>query len=259
MSSLEEQYWEQRYSSGGTSGKGSIGDDRAYRWRAIDKYIPYLRSVLDVGCGDLSFWEERDCKDYTGIDISKTIIERNRILRPDWEFICANAATRIEGLTKEVVFCFDIIYHIMDEKTYLNTLKNLCHYSTDYIFINTWINNPFSFKQKVKKLLIAISGVKVRKAISSLKRIFNNNKITDGKYQYYRLVENVIRIFKKNGFQLLSIEETPDENVATYVFARDRDIIPDVKELNISSREQTRAPEFPLVHRAREKTQKTNE
>ena len=65
--------------------------------------------------------------------------------------------------------------------------------------------------------------------------------------------------FSKNGFHLLSIEETPDENVATYVFARDRDIIPDVKELNISSREQTRAPEFPLVHRAREKTQKTNE
>jgi len=92
----------------------------------------------------------------------------------------------------------------MDEKTYLNTLKNLCHYSTDYIFINTWINNTFSFKQKVKKLLIAISGVKVRKAISSLKRIFNNNKITDGKYQYYRPVENVFRIFKKKmGFNCL--------------------------------------------------------
>jgi hypothetical protein len=38
---------------------------------------------------------------------------------------------------------------------------------------------------------------------------------------------------------LLSIEETPDENVATYVFARDRDIIPDVEELNIPSRAQT--------------------
>ncbi len=173
-----------------------------------------------MGCGDLSFWEERDCKNYIGIDISKTIIERNRILRPDWEFICADAATRIEGLKKEVVFCFDIIFHIMDEKTYLNLLNNLCHYSSDYIFINTWIDNPFSVKQKVKKLVKAISGVNVRKAISSLKKIFNNNKITDGEYQYYRPVENVFKIFNTNGFQLLGIEETPDEIGSIYVFAR---------------------------------------
>ena len=117
MTSVEEQYWDQRYIDDGTSGSGSIGDYRDFKWGIIDRYAPFLQSVVDVGCGDISFWERRDCIDYTGIDISGTIIKRNRILRPDWEFLRSNAETRIEELSKSTVFCFDMLFHIMNDET----------------------------------------------------------------------------------------------------------------------------------------------
>ncbi|MFX0141044.1 MAG: hypothetical protein ACFFDN_45820, partial [Candidatus Hodarchaeota archaeon] len=109
MEYIEEQYWEQRYFSGGTSGPGSIGEEKAWKWSLIDQFVPDLNHVIDVGCGDLSFWEGRDCADYVGIDISKTIIEKNIKKRPKWQFIHTNAEKRIDGLKKEVVFCLDVL------------------------------------------------------------------------------------------------------------------------------------------------------
>ena len=73
------EYWEQRYSKGDTSGPGSIGKAREWKWSIIDEEIPLIDSVIDLGCGNLAFWEGR-CppKDYVGIDISPTIIRKNR-------------------------------------------------------------------------------------------------------------------------------------------------------------------------------------
>lgn len=78
MNFCQNNYWEKRYSIGGSSGKGSIGKERAWKWSIIDNYSPNIQNVIDVGCGDLSFWSNRECKDYTGIDMSETIIEKNK-------------------------------------------------------------------------------------------------------------------------------------------------------------------------------------
>ena len=85
--------------------------------------------MVDVGCGDLSFWVERDCEDYVGIDISSTVIEKNREERPKWQFMYANAKDRVEGLRKETVLCMDLLFHVMDEDSFIKILDNLCHYS----------------------------------------------------------------------------------------------------------------------------------
>ena len=77
------EYWNERYASGGTSSTGSIGTSKKWKWRVIDCFIPKIDHVIDVGYGDLSFWEGRDSKYYTGIDVSKTVIEENQKKRPD--------------------------------------------------------------------------------------------------------------------------------------------------------------------------------
>ena len=226
--SVEEHFWDQRYLEGGTSGLGSIGKIRDFKWSVIDKYLPYLHSVVDVGCGDLSFWEGRDCEDYTGIDISKTIIEKNKILRPDWSFICANSEKTIEGLKKEVVFCFDVLFHIMNTETYIQTLKNLCYYSKNYIFIYTWRNNPFKKYRQIKKFIKALFTFNVSKVLVTLKHVLSNNSFSDGNYQYFRFLENEIEIFNKYGFDLNEIVKYTDDIGALYVFKRARKTFPDL-------------------------------
>lgn len=218
---MEEKYWDQRYSSGGTSGIGSIGKAKVWKWSVIEKFVPVLNNVVDVGCGDLSFWKGKDCIDYVGIDISQIVIEENRKKRPMWKFICANSGKRIDGLKKEVIFCLDILFHIMDIETFLEILHNICYYSEKYIFIHTWKNNPFTKQYQIKKFLSYLVNLKITSALYALKDLFSTSKkLTDGKYQYFRPIEYYLYIFRENDFKLLKIIENPDEIGALYIFKK---------------------------------------
>ena len=88
---LEEAYWETRYSLGQNSGEGSGGEGRDWKWKVITKLVPKMTSVIDVACGDLRFWEGRIAEEYVGIDISKTIVEENRRKQTNWDFIWSPA------------------------------------------------------------------------------------------------------------------------------------------------------------------------
>jgi len=78
MKTLDEHnYWEERYLNGDNSGEGSRGKHRAWKWGILNKYIPEMTDVIDVGCGDLAFMENIDVDKYTGIDISQYIINKN--------------------------------------------------------------------------------------------------------------------------------------------------------------------------------------
>ncbi|MFB0560292.1 MAG: methyltransferase domain-containing protein [Candidatus Lokiarchaeia archaeon] len=216
----EGQYWEKRYSSGGNSGAYSI----AWKWGVIDRYLPELNHVLDIGCGDLNFWEGRDCEDYVGIDISKTVIEKNRKKRPKWQFFCTSGEKRIDGLKKQIVFCLDVLMHVMDTKSFLKILHNLCHYSTEYIFIHTWKNNIFDNRTRLKRFLHYLMKFDIIKALDMLKNIKvkkpQRHRVTDGKYQYFRNLECYLDIFREYGFELLRIEENPDKFGALYIFRK---------------------------------------
>ena len=111
---MEKTYWDSHYARGGTSGSGSIGIHREWKWQVITSFLPHIDQVIDVGCGNLSFWEGRHCQNYIGIDISETIIRKNRTLRPEWKFFISSADHFLQGINSKCVFCFDLLFHIMD-------------------------------------------------------------------------------------------------------------------------------------------------
>ena len=134
-------YWDRRYRRGGTSGAGSVGESRNWKWVLIERYAGKVDEVVDVGCGDLSFWEGRDCEKYTGIEISEYIVEKNRAQRPSWNFVLASADKPLD-LHAKVVICMDLLFHIPDDRTFSRTLLNLASYSNEWLFIHTWAVNP---------------------------------------------------------------------------------------------------------------------
>ena len=75
---MEEKYWNNRYELGGTSGPGSISINRDWKWKIIQKYCNDPNDIIDVGCGDLSFWDGKNCANYIGIDISESYIEMTK-------------------------------------------------------------------------------------------------------------------------------------------------------------------------------------
>jgi len=155
-------YWDRRYLSGASSGGGSVGRTRDWKWGLIDEHVEISgKSVLDVGCGDLSFWENRDCKRYTGLDFSDVVIEKNLLRRPDWSFRCTDASEPAD-LSTQIVLCLDVLFHVLEDPVYEGILRNLSRWTEEKLFIYTWWRSPF------------------------------REKDSDGWYQYYRpLMESV--------------------------------------------------------------------
>jgi 2-polyprenyl-3-methyl-5-hydroxy-6-metoxy-1,4-benzoquinol methylase len=222
MDSKEKEYWDKRYRLGGTSGAGSVGEYRAWKWNIINEFLPAVDNVIDVGCGDLSFWEGRDCREYTGIDLSSTVVERNRTLRPGWKFIASPAGERIEGLHGQYILCFDMLFHVMEPADYVSILENLCRYSTSHIFVYNWMRNPWtrSRTKSAVNLFQLISRLHFVEAGFAFKSVVFN-PVTDGKYQYYRPLENYLHIFTSNGFHLAGKKECFDNIGAMYIFKKD--------------------------------------
>jgi hypothetical protein len=135
------KYWDRRYAAGGTSGLGSVGTLRDWKHQVILSYAGTPASVIDVGCGDLSFWHGCPPESYTGIDLSTVIIARNQRRYPDRRWICSPGSVR-PPVTAPVVLCLDLLFHLLDETEYRRTLETLCACSERWIFIYTWHTNP---------------------------------------------------------------------------------------------------------------------
>ena len=142
----EKEYWDERYNSGGNSGWCSVGELKEWRWKIIKDHVSLKDlSVLDVGCGDLRFWKDKKHEDYTGIDISSVIIEKNRLLRPDWTFFHGNVSSYEMHRGFDVVFCFEMLFHIMSESSFIEILKNLNRWTRKILFISCWSERPEPF------------------------------------------------------------------------------------------------------------------
>jgi len=162
-------YWKKHYATGGKSTGGSIDEGRTWKQNILKEYNVWEETIIDIGCGDLEFWENQFPAKYTGIDISEVIIDKNKMLHPEGKFICSSSSDT-HNIQANVVICFDVLYHIMDEDVYIKTIENIARYSKKYIFIWTWCMNPFE-------------DITSRLAWG---KPFHFNMITDGKYQYYR-------------------------------------------------------------------------
>jgi len=135
-------YWEERYQEGGPSNTGQVVESYRWMWSVIKKYDPHPEDIIDVGCGDLTFWKGRDCLNYLGIDISPTILKKNWKERPNWKFNCQDAATPISSSAKTVL-CFNVLFHIVDDEDYLRIIENLTKATEKLLFIFTWTRDPY--------------------------------------------------------------------------------------------------------------------
>ena len=172
-------YWDKRYESGGTSGCGSVGQLRDIKWCWIQMFVDPVTDVIDVGCGDLSFWDGKQLPaGYIGIDGSEVIIKKNKIQHPENIFYHAQSSEPL-GLVAPVVFCFDMLFHIMDDDIYWKTVQNLCTMSSEYIFIYTWMINPL--------------------------RKFGVLTKTKGEYECYRDPTKMCSTIQSNGFYLVEV------------------------------------------------------
>lgn len=116
------RFWNARYiedpSKG--SGPGSRGENLVLKNDLVRATIEAfgIRSVLDIGCGDLAALEKLAIDRYVGVDISNVIVERNKQLHPDWQFVCEDLAGKYVPAPAELVLCFDVLIHQRSRQAY---------------------------------------------------------------------------------------------------------------------------------------------
>lgn len=132
-------YWNIRYGDGGDSGIGSIGKEKDWKWSIIKEEVDITTcSVLDLGCGDLSFWRDFRAKKYIGIDYSSFIIERNRAKFPELDFHLMDMTTLNRSFAADVIFCLDVLFHQPSKRDFEAILDFLNNIDGEFLFITNF-------------------------------------------------------------------------------------------------------------------------
>lgn len=139
-----KSYWEERLST--DFSLGGVGDRRlgvAYnKWlyrarrRALGRALRLLRvdvagkRALDLGCGTgfyVDYWLEKGASSVTGVDLTEVSINNLKQRYPGLEFVCADIASEaVAALGKfEIVDAFDVLFHIVDEETFVRAWANI--------------------------------------------------------------------------------------------------------------------------------------
>jgi len=147
---ISQKYWENRYiDRGHTSGAGSYGNILEQKIKVIDNFIKdkeSIKSILDVGCGDLNtafnFLPLFPKAKYVGIDIAERwikFIKENKQKDSPLNFKCITDS--IFDMPSDLVLCLDVLFHVMDDKDYDNMLKSLKRSWKRWLVISTYNKN----------------------------------------------------------------------------------------------------------------------
>ena len=136
-------FWDERYRTNMAlgSGAGSRGTFLAAKRDLVRDVIARLRprSILDVGCGDIEVTRELPFDGvYTGVDLSPFIVERNRQIRPDWNFVQGDflALADTPAMQADLVLCLDVLIHQHDRETYHELMRALLDASNAALVVN---------------------------------------------------------------------------------------------------------------------------
>jgi SAM-dependent methyltransferase len=123
-------FWNRRYSERPEigSGPGSRGYVIPYKRRLVAEALRSgaIRSVLDIGCGDLCFHDPSLFAPirYVGVDISEVVVEKNRQAFPGLEFVVHDVAAAPLAMKADLVLCFDVLIHQLERARFASALVN---------------------------------------------------------------------------------------------------------------------------------------
>ena len=134
-------YWEDRYYYSGNSGKGSYAKDAIQKANFLNDTILNfgLSNVIDVGCGDGNNLKIFKSDFYFGIDVSKTVIEKNILTfkghkNKKFFFLNNNYSKILNEINSSIkndeslIVSFDVIFHLVEDDVYkkhINFINNI--------------------------------------------------------------------------------------------------------------------------------------
>jgi hypothetical protein len=136
-------YWENRYSSGRTSGPGSYNRLARFKALFVNNFLQEknILSVAEMGCGDGAQLALMEYPNYLGLDISKTAISKCEKKFSDkanfsFKHYCPNDFDISQyNEIYDLALSLDVIYHLSNDNVYQKYLEHLFALSSKYVII----------------------------------------------------------------------------------------------------------------------------
>jgi cyclopropane fatty-acyl-phospholipid synthase-like methyltransferase len=138
-----EEYWEERYTSGGNSGAGSYGKFSLFKAEIINDFIKNnkIKTVLEFGCGDGNQLSLLNTENYIGLDVSKTVIQKciKKFNKDEhksffiYEPYCFLDKNKI--FFCDLTLSLDVLFHLIEQDIFEKYLTDLFSSSKKYVII----------------------------------------------------------------------------------------------------------------------------
>jgi len=120
-------YWEKRYTQGGTSGAGSYNRLATFKAEVINSFVEKngISSVIEYGSGDGNQLKLACYKNYIGFDVSKTAIEKCRQIFSGDQTKKFKHTDEYSDESAELSMSLDVIYHLVEDPVFDEYMKRL--------------------------------------------------------------------------------------------------------------------------------------
>ncbi len=128
-------YWEARYRAGRNSGAGSYGRLATFKAAFVNSFVELnaVHSVIEFGCGDGNQLSLLSVPQYTGVDVSPTVLERCRARFPSHKFVDPSQLADVP--TAGLGLSMDVIFHLTEDTVFEEYMRSLFGLSADFVII----------------------------------------------------------------------------------------------------------------------------
>jgi hypothetical protein len=136
--SSSANYWEDRYRRGGNSGSGSYNRLRVFKAEVLNEFVAdnAIQSVIEFGSGDGAQVALAKYPNYTGVDVSTTVVQAARLKyagNPSIRFLHTSEVT--DDDRAELALSLDVIYHLVEDEVFDTYMHRLFDAATKFVII----------------------------------------------------------------------------------------------------------------------------
>jgi hypothetical protein len=135
--STSADYWEQRYQSGGNSGRGSCDQLAEFKAEVLNTFVKEhsIESVIEFGCGDGNQLLLAQYPSYLGYDVSRTAIDQCRQMFGDDPTKSFHLMDDYSGERAAMSMSLDVVYHLVEDAVFSAYMERLFDAARRFVVI----------------------------------------------------------------------------------------------------------------------------
>jgi SAM-dependent methyltransferase len=132
-----EDYWKQRYKSGGTSGVGSYHKFAEFKAEVLNDFIrdQQIRTIIEYGCGDGNQLRLAEYPSYIGFDVSPEAISQCANIFSGDKTKTFKLMDAYVNETAQLTLSLDVIYHLIEDNVFSTYMSRLFDSSARFVII----------------------------------------------------------------------------------------------------------------------------